>query len=260
MAKYSGGESVNELDCNSAQATGRSRYLPQGHWVQRIRTAFSVKQVLPFYIRTRLMEFPGFTGLFLAAVVSAGTSTVTSSINSMTALLHVDVLPYFFKSASSDAPCRTQGLAFLLGAVMTLYSCVCVYMGSVTRAMILVYSAAAGPCIGLLLLAVGLPFVHSKGAGISTLVFFSIQLYFLWQRIDKKILPQRMPVTLEYCPGNITFMQKMLNDTYTWSTHRYLGQSEAVLRESGDADKNVHNAVAQRKVNNRLLQSSTPLS
>ncbi|XP_049527970.1 sodium-coupled monocarboxylate transporter 1-like [Dermacentor silvarum] len=103
---------------------------------------------------------------------------------------------------------------------MTLYSCICIYMGSVTRAMILVYSAAAGPCIGLMLLAVGFPFVHSKGAGISTLLFFAIQLYLLWQRIDKKMLPQRMPVTLQYCPGNTTYAQKRLNDTYTWSKHR----------------------------------------
>ncbi|XP_070395658.1 sodium-coupled monocarboxylate transporter 1-like isoform X2 [Dermacentor albipictus] len=186
-------------------------------------------QVLPFYIKTHLMQFPGFTGLFLAAVVSAGASTISSSINSMIALLHVDVLPYFFKSAGSDVPFRTQGLAFLLGAVMTIYSCICVYVGSVTRAMILVYSAAAGPCIGLLLLAIGLPFVHSKGAGISTLLFFAIQLYLLWQRIEKIILPQRMPVTLQYCPRNTTDVHKRLNDTHTWSPHRSVNHDAPYL-------------------------------
>ncbi|KAL1484164.1 hypothetical protein MTO96_032742, partial [Rhipicephalus appendiculatus] len=143
-------------------------------------------QILPYYIKTHLQEFPGFTGLFLSAVVSAGLSTISSAINSITALLHVDVLPYFCKSATYDTPMRTQGLAFCLGVIMTLYSCICTYMGSVTRAMILVYSAAAGPCMGLLILAIGFPFVHSKGAGISTLLLFAVQLYLLWQQIDRK--------------------------------------------------------------------------
>ncbi|XP_049528636.1 sodium-coupled monocarboxylate transporter 1-like [Dermacentor silvarum] len=104
---------------------------------------------------------------------------------------------------------------------MTIYSCICSYMGTVTRAMILVNSAVAGPCIGLLLLAVGFPFVHSKGAGISALLIFAIQLYLLWQRMDKQILPRRMPVTLEYCPVNNTYVsEKTLNGTYAWNTHR----------------------------------------
>ncbi|XP_070394590.1 putative sodium-dependent multivitamin transporter [Dermacentor albipictus] len=39
-------------------------------------------QILPFYIKTSLMSFPGFTGLFLAAVVSAATRQPLSTSTS----------------------------------------------------------------------------------------------------------------------------------------------------------------------------------
>ncbi|XP_077541159.1 sodium-coupled monocarboxylate transporter 2-like [Haemaphysalis longicornis] len=172
-------------------------------------------QILPHYVKKHLVGFTGFSGLFLAAVVSAATSTISSIINSQAAVLYVDVVSQHYSNLGSRVRLLTRGIAFFLGAIMTLYSCVCVYMGSVTRVVIMVYSAATGPFVGLLILAVAFPFVHSKGAGIATLVMLIVQMIIMWQIITKGAMPPHMPVTIDYCPQNKTYMGEAANRTDT---------------------------------------------
>ncbi|XP_077488940.1 sodium-coupled monocarboxylate transporter 2-like [Amblyomma americanum] len=187
-------------------------------------------QILPFYIKTYLVTFPGFTGLFLAAVVSAATSTISSVINTQAAIVFVDILPPCIKKLNFSSGWFTRGLAFFLGVVVTLYSCVCVYLGSVTRTIIMVTSAATGPSIGLLILAVAFPFVHSKGAGISTLIMFAVQLVFMWLRIQSGIKPPLMPVTLDYCQENSTYWRSTPNNmSVTSSNNGYRSASFLLL-------------------------------
>lgn len=173
----------------------------------------SYDQILPYYVKAFLVHIPGFTGLFLAAVVSAATSTISSIINSQAAVLYVDVLSPHFKNVNSHVKWITRGTAFLLGAIMTLYSCACVYMGSITRVILMVLSASTGPFVGLLLLAIAFPFVHTKGAGISTLLLLGFQLLVMWQAIYSGAKPPLMPVTLDYCPENSTHLQNSSNFT-----------------------------------------------
>ncbi|XP_075553610.1 sodium-coupled monocarboxylate transporter 1-like [Dermacentor variabilis] len=103
---------------------------------------------------------------------------------------------------------------------MTVYSCVCVYLGSITRAAIMVVSAIHGPCIGLLILAITCPFVHSKGAGTATLITFAIQLFLMWQRISSGHKPPHMPVNLDYCLENSSSFNHKKNVTLLSMQHR----------------------------------------
>ncbi|KAL3226690.1 hypothetical protein MRX96_048930 [Rhipicephalus microplus] len=74
----------------------------------------NIDQIIPYYINAYLINVPGFSGLFLAGIVSAATSML------------------------------------------------CAHMGSVTRAFLMVYNGITAPFVGLCLLAVLFPFVHSK--------------------------------------------------------------------------------------------------
>lgn len=173
----------------------------------------SYDQILPYYVKAFLVHIPGFTGLFLAAVVSAATSTISSIINSQAAVIYVDVLSPHFKGASSHVKWITRGTAFLLGTLMTMYSCICIYMGSITRVIMMVLSASTGPFVGLLILAIAFSFVHTKGAGISTLLLLGFQLLVMWQAIQSGAKPPLMPVTLDYCPVNSTLLESSSNIT-----------------------------------------------
>lgn len=177
-------------------------------------------QILPYYVKAFLVQIPGFTGIFLAAVVSAATSTISSLINSQAAVVYVDVLSPNIKGASSHVKWITRGTAFLLGILMTLYSCICIYMGSITRVIMMVLSASTGPFVGLLILAIAFPFVHTKGAGISTLLLLGFQLLVMWQAIHSGTKPPFMPVSLDYCPDNSTRLESNSSFTTILPTER----------------------------------------
>ncbi|KAL1473531.1 hypothetical protein MTO96_038598 [Rhipicephalus appendiculatus] len=160
--------------------------------------------ILPYYINTYLVHVPGFLGLFLAGVVCASTSTISSTINSQATILYVDVISLHFKNADQHVVWITRCTALILGVMMTTFSTVCVYMGSLTRALLMVYSSITAPFVGLCLLGTLFPFVHSKGAGVATALTAAFQLWHMTHTLRTGRTPPRMPVSLDYCPGNHT--------------------------------------------------------
>ncbi|KAM7304164.1 sodium-coupled monocarboxylate transporter 2 [Ixodes scapularis] len=163
-----------------------------------------IDQLLPYYIKRHLSEFTGFSGLFLAGAVSASTSTISSIINSQAVVLYIDVVSQYFVLADVQATRITKVLAFVIGIIMTLFSIVIPYLGSATRILLMVSSAVSGPFVGLFLSALMFPCVNSKGAGVATLLTTTFQLWHMSEKLRLGIRPPRMPVTMDYCPGNIT--------------------------------------------------------
>ncbi|XP_037522126.1 sodium-coupled monocarboxylate transporter 1 [Rhipicephalus sanguineus] len=180
-----------------------------------------VDQVMPHYITTRLSEVPGLVGLFLAGVVCAATSTTSSTINSQAAILYVDVIAPRWKNSTRHVLWITRCTALSLGIIMTVYSTLCVYMGSLNRVFLMVYTCLTSPYVGLCLLAVLFPFVHSKGAGVGTILVVIFQIWHMSKLVQKGTKPPRMPVSLDYCPGNVTF----LTSPNTFNTSRLLEAS-----------------------------------
>ncbi|XP_075551397.1 sodium-coupled monocarboxylate transporter 2-like isoform X2 [Dermacentor variabilis] len=191
----------------------------------------SIDQIVPYYINTYLMDIPGFSGLFLAGIVSAATSTVSSTVNSQAAILHVDVIAPRYKNAENHVLWITRGTALVLGILMTIYSMLCAHMGSVTRAFLMVYNGITAPFVGLCLLAVLFPFVHSKGAGVATLSMIIYQLCHITTIIRSGRRPPRMAASLDSCPGNESSIVSAINATFV-DTHRKLEESFVLFRMS----------------------------
>ncbi|XP_070378946.1 sodium-coupled monocarboxylate transporter 1-like isoform X4 [Dermacentor albipictus] len=163
-----------------------------------------IDQIVPYYITTRLVQVPGLVGIFLAGVVCAATSTTSSTINSQAAILYVDVIAPRWKDSTRHVLLITRCTALGLGITMTVYSMLCAYMGSLSRVFLMMYTSLTSPYVGLCLLAVLFPFVHSKGAGVGTIVTVIFQLWYITNTIQKGTTPPRMPISLDYCPTNVT--------------------------------------------------------
>ncbi|XP_049523984.1 sodium-coupled monocarboxylate transporter 1-like [Dermacentor silvarum] len=174
-----------------------------------------IDQILPYYINTELVNIPGFAGLFLAGVVSAATSTISSAINSQAAILYIDVISQGYKRADEHVLMITRTSAVILGVIMTAYSSLVVHMGSLTRILLMVNAAVTAPFVGLCILAVLFPFVHCKGAGVATLLMLGYQLWHMAETLKRGTRAARIPVSLDYCPANYNSTFSPLNTTST---------------------------------------------
>ncbi|XP_040360921.2 sodium-dependent multivitamin transporter-like [Ixodes scapularis] len=98
---------------------------------------------------------------------------------------------------------------------MTLYSAAIPYMGSASRIFMMVYSAVTGPFVGLFLMALIFPCVNSKGAGTATVLAITFESWLMYNKFHMDVRPQRIPVTLDNCPGNhTTLLTETSNATF----------------------------------------------
>ncbi|KAL3191954.1 hypothetical protein MRX96_059456 [Rhipicephalus microplus] len=156
----------------------------------------TVDQILPYYVKNELAPVLGFSGIFLAGVVSSSTSAVSSIINSQAAVLYVDVTSQYFPIKEAWASRATKGLAFASGIVMTAYSLAVPFIGSTMR-----------------------------GAGAAACLTIAFQIWHMIGRLRSGILPDRMPVTMDYCADNTTT---------EFNTTQYLSNTTNFARSEDD--------------------------
>ncbi|KAK8788127.1 hypothetical protein V5799_022097 [Amblyomma americanum] len=87
-------------------------------------------QLVPFYVVQDFRGFSGLSGVFLAGVVSASVSTVSSVVNSQAAVWYFDVVTPFFKVAPARLDCIIKTIAFAVGVLTTACSVLIPYLGS----------------------------------------------------------------------------------------------------------------------------------
>ncbi|KAH7978098.1 hypothetical protein HPB49_004474 [Dermacentor silvarum] len=172
----------------------------------------SYDQIVPYYVKKNLNEFPCFSGLFLAGVVSAATSTISSLINSQSAIIYVDIAARYFKVDEKHSAAVTKGIALVIGAIMTAYAMAAPHLGSAAKIIMVFYNSATGPFVGLFFLAVVFPWANGIGAAVATTLLSCLTL---WQAIGKTLSGVRfpkMPVTTEMCPVNLTLPGVLVNE------------------------------------------------
>nr|XP_037286776.1 putative sodium-dependent multivitamin transporter isoform X1 [Rhipicephalus microplus] len=158
-------------------------------------------QVVPYYLKQSLSEVTAMRGLFLAGLLGATTSTVSSVVNSHAATFYIDVIAPYYKLSEEKALIVMRLLAFASGAIMTLFAIAVPALGTATRLFLNFYASASGPFSALVILAVTSPWVNSKGAAWASLVVCAFQL---WHAVGRSMSsvgkPPVFPGTLDRCP------------------------------------------------------------
>ncbi|XP_077489664.1 sodium-coupled monocarboxylate transporter 2-like [Amblyomma americanum] len=164
-------------------------------------------EILPYYVKEHLFNFPCFSGLFLTGVVSAATSTISSIINSQAAVCYMDVVSTFVRLEENTASHFTRGLAFLFGILMTIYSLIVPHLGSAVRVVVIMHNGASGPFVGMFLLAFLFPWANSKGVVAGTLLTTALQFWQMFGKIYYGIQAPLMPLTTDFCAVNSSSME-----------------------------------------------------
>ncbi|XP_077548650.1 sodium-coupled monocarboxylate transporter 2-like [Haemaphysalis longicornis] len=177
-------------------------------------------QIVPYYINEKFGAIGGVRGLFLAGVVSASISTISSIVNSHAAVLYVDIVSPNLGVSERMSALVVVGLAAASGIIMTALGLSFPHIGSGARCLIALYAAASGPFAGIIILAFLFPWANAKGTAIAALGVCTIQVWQTVGRLASQLELKRMTYSVDSCPTNLT--------TFNGSTLEYR-QSSQVL-------------------------------
>ncbi|KAF5304402.1 hypothetical protein FQA39_LY19005 [Lamprigera yunnana] len=158
-------------------------------------------QLLPLLVMKVLGEYSGLPGLFVAGVFSAALSSLSTSLNSMAAVVLEDFYkPLFSKNISErHTNIVMKSTTVLVGSICVGLVFVVEKLGTVLQLSVTVNSITAGPSLALFVMGALMPWVTSKGAlvgGVSGLVLM------LWLCVRAQS---------EIAAGALLFLEKPFN-------------------------------------------------
>lgn len=151
----------------------------------------SPDEILPLFVMDTLGHLHGLPGLFSAAVFGAVLSSVSSGINSLSAVTLEDIIkPLYHRRKKKELPeyyCRslTRTLALFYGMLSIGLSYVPVKYGSYILNLDMTFSAygvLGGPIIGVFVLGIVFPVANSLGGGIGLVIG---TLFGIWMWIGR---------------------------------------------------------------------------
>lgn len=123
-------------------------------------------QLLPLLVMDILGSYPGLPGLFVAGVFSAALSSLSTGLNSLSAV----VLEDFFKTLV-PVPLTDRQTSYIMRGVVAVCGTICVglvlvveKLGSVLQLSMSLGAVTNGPLLGIFTMGVAVPWVHGNGA------------------------------------------------------------------------------------------------
>ncbi|RWS11142.1 hypothetical protein B4U79_10977, partial [Dinothrombium tinctorium] len=160
----------------------------------------SPDQLYPFYVVNLFSNVPGFTGFMVAAVYSGALSTISSGVNSMSAITLEDFLkPFLHNLTERKATILTKFFSFLYGITIIALIAIVSQMGNVLQAGIQIFGILASPILGLFTLGIFFPSANKIGAFVGSILATVLSLWIgIGANIYKPYVP-KMPVSVDGC-------------------------------------------------------------
>ncbi|KAH8381946.1 hypothetical protein KR009_001131 [Drosophila setifemur] len=162
-------------------------------------------QLLPLFVMDTLGEMPGMTGLFIAGVFSAALSSLSTCLNSMSAVVLEDFVKPYVKKPLSSASINWIMRLVVVG-VGTL--CVCLvyvveHMGTVLQLTMSLEAITNGPLFGIFTLGLFLPWINGNSAllgGITGVIAMSwVSLNAQWAIASGALKYSTKPLNVMQC-------------------------------------------------------------
>ena len=161
----------------------------------------SGNQILPYYIMD-VLAYPGLPGLLFSSLFSGSLSSLSSSINSMSAVMWKDILePYFKHWTESRKTLCNKFLTMFFGLCCLASSFVMLFVGgSLVAIAASVLGAVLGPLLGVFFLAALVPFCNWKGALVGGIISAFVNLWMLFGLVATRTQVTRLPAPTYGCP------------------------------------------------------------
>ncbi|KAF2901937.1 hypothetical protein ILUMI_04250 [Ignelater luminosus] len=139
-------------------------------------------QILPYYVMDVAGHIPGLPGLFIAGIFGAGLSTLSTTLNTLSAIIYSDFLSPFLPADITQKQTSNilKIIVVIAGTLCTLLVFVVEHMGGVLPLALSFAGITGGPLLGLFCLGMLFPKTNAKGAlygGIGSLLFCSCMVF-----------------------------------------------------------------------------------
>ncbi|XP_060696033.1 sodium-coupled monocarboxylate transporter 1 [Hemiscyllium ocellatum] len=173
-------------------------------------------QLMPYMVLDILGSYPGLPGLFVACICSGTLSTVSSSINALTAVTVEDLIkPHFTTLSEKRLAWISKAMSLLFGAVCIGMAGLASLMGSLLQAALSIFGIVGGPILGLFTLGILFSWANCIGGIVGLISGFA---FALWIEIGAQIWPPppevTMPLNLSVTGCNVS---QSRNET-SWET------------------------------------------
>ncbi|XP_032679849.1 sodium-coupled monocarboxylate transporter 1-like [Odontomachus brunneus] len=179
-------------------------------------------KILPYYVLDVAANVPGLPGLFLAGLVSAGLSTMSAGLNTVTGTIYEDFInPWMPESNDKETKA-----ANIMKVTVVILGFLCVGMvflvdrlGDIFSLSLTVTGITAGTMLGLFSLGILVPWATAKGAMIGALISMVTMMWIIvgaqWHMVNHHFSYPSLPTSTEGCLRTST---GLLNQTATITT------------------------------------------
>ena len=129
--------------------------------------------MLPLLVMQTLGKYPGLPGLFVAGVFSAALSSLSTGLNSLSAVCLQDLIKSFRKE-----PLTERQTAYILRSVVVILGGICVglvfiveKLGAVLQLSMSLGAITNGPLLGIFTMAVAIPWVEGTVSILFVIIF-----------------------------------------------------------------------------------------
>ncbi|KAI4502768.1 hypothetical protein M0802_001812 [Mischocyttarus mexicanus] len=165
-------------------------------------------QLMPFYVMETLSKYPGVPGLFIAGIFSAGLSTVSATVNSLSAIILEDYVKplYRYKSkgkemSSTRSIIASKVLAAVVGSICLGVAFLAQQLGGLLQAALTIFGVVGGPLLGTFTLGMFTQTGNQKGA-ITGLILGLAFSFWIGFGQPKGTIP-KLPVSTIGCNNNL---------------------------------------------------------
>eukprot|EP00794_Sanderia_malayensis_P018247 gene18247-20067_t len=181
---------------------GLVMYAVYGHCDPRtMKEIKSNDQIIPYFVIKKLSHMPGIAGIYTACLFSGALSTISSGLNSLTAVTVEDIIRRAFpRMTDRKATIISKITACIYGLVIISLSFVVSSVGSMILQLAFLISGVVGtPNFAMFTLGMMVPKANSKGASIG--LFFGLT-FTAWIGIGAVIYPPNknpLPISISQC-------------------------------------------------------------
>ena len=194
-------------------------------------------QIVPYFVSEKLHAISGTSGLFLAAVLAAALSSVSSTLNSLASILWEDLLKRwsFFETLNdSKSTITTKILVILCGTLCTSLALLFVNAPSnIIQISGMINGAFTAPIIGLFILSSIFSFANIYGACIGTIAGLCVSIWLSFGTYLAKPKYPKLGVSRECCNSNATIACNgsyfIENSTLLFTQNKYLKEASNLI-------------------------------